>query len=101
MKGNRIERIIVDVALLGRRNGNFLVIACTRFLENCLQMVFLLNMSKSEPWRGGSGGVKVYQSIDASRGANVYHVMWHVISHIWQEDKELTFSSACSTPVAI
>lgn len=41
MKGNRIELIIVDVALLGRRNGNFLVIACTRFLENGLQMVFL------------------------------------------------------------
>lgn len=41
----------------------------------------------------------VYQ--DASGSAKIYHVNRHVISDIWQEDKGLTFSSACSTPVAI
>jgi hypothetical protein len=42
VKRNRIELIIVDVALLGRRNRNFLVIAGSRLLEDSLEMVFLL-----------------------------------------------------------
>lgn len=44
MKRDRIELIIVDVALLGRRNRNFLVIAGSCLLEDGLKMVFLLRM---------------------------------------------------------
>lgn len=44
MERNRIELIVVDGALLGRRNRNFLVIAGSCFLENSLEMVFLLTM---------------------------------------------------------
>jgi hypothetical protein len=42
MERDRIELVIVDVALLGRRNRNFLVIAGSCLLENGLKMVFLL-----------------------------------------------------------
>lgn len=41
MKRNRIEIIIVDVTLLGRRDRNFLVIAGSRLLKDSLKMVFL------------------------------------------------------------
>jgi hypothetical protein len=41
---DRIELIVVDVALLGRRNRNFLVIAGSCLLENSLKMVFLLRI---------------------------------------------------------
>jgi len=44
VKRDRIELIIVDVALLGRRNRNFLVIAGSCLLEDGLKMVFLLRM---------------------------------------------------------
>lgn len=37
----RVELIIVDLALLRRRDWNFLVIAGACFLKNGLKMVFL------------------------------------------------------------
>jgi hypothetical protein len=46
---NRIELVIVDGALLGRRNRNFLIIACSCFLENGLEMVFLLAIVSIRP----------------------------------------------------
>jgi hypothetical protein len=42
MERNRVEVIIVDVALLRRRDRNLLIIAGSCLLEDSLKMVFLL-----------------------------------------------------------
>lgn len=42
MEGARVEVIIVDVALLGWRDRNLLVIASAGILENGLKMIFLV-----------------------------------------------------------
>jgi hypothetical protein len=81
---NRIELIVVDGALLGRRNRNFLVIAGSCFLKDSLEMVFLLTMVSI---RLGTGitGVLVVADItpitpSPKGSAKPYHVKKHVIS---------------------
>jgi hypothetical protein len=68
---NRIELIVVDGALLGRRNRNFLIIAGSCFLENSLEMVFLLTMVSMRPGTDVIGVLvvdNIIQSDQAQRG---------------------------------